>query len=151
MHVLSFFPPSRFSWSRLHMSVEWPTLNKHETNKQMRRLFWLLWLGKYRRGLGICSSSVTLAMSPIPFESKYARTAVISREVGARGVVMANMSSFFTLINICKRFGQGKTSWSANNNLTATRNWCLSLSLFPFPFITLTPSPFKAGPPLRLF
>ena len=25
---LSFFPPSRFSWSRLHMSVEWPTLNK---------------------------------------------------------------------------------------------------------------------------
>ena len=32
LDTLSFFPPSRFSWSRLHMSVEWPTLNKYETN-----------------------------------------------------------------------------------------------------------------------
>ena len=37
LDTLSFFPPSRFSWSRLHMSVEWPTLNKYETNKQTRR------------------------------------------------------------------------------------------------------------------
>ena len=34
LDTLSFFPPSRFSLSRLHMSVEWPTLNKYETNKQ---------------------------------------------------------------------------------------------------------------------
>ena len=34
LDTLSFFPPSRLSWSRLHMSVEWPTLNKYETNKQ---------------------------------------------------------------------------------------------------------------------
>ena len=75
----------------------------------MRHLFWLLLLGKYRRGLGCYSSPITLAIPPIPFESKHARTAVISRKVGARSVVMANMNSFFTLVNICKRFGQSKT------------------------------------------
>ena len=37
LDTLSFFPPSRFSWSRLHMSVEGPTLNKYETNKQTNK------------------------------------------------------------------------------------------------------------------